>query len=198
MCSVIRRKFSIGLIVLCAISATAQTAKPKLRVAADGLPSGHATPEGVAADLAKAFINHDVELFRSTCIRVFSKGKSGPKYSRFLAEKEDEIKHEAAQKQPSPGGPKCIMKIFAARHLSRNGPASTGYAFFGFQDIMFVDVGVGLYNGERYLTRTMVIQDEDGKWYVHPCPSCDPLLSFGLNEETASTQDFTAVYDIEK
>ena len=31
-----------------------QTAKPKLKVAADGLPGGHDTPEGVACDLARS------------------------------------------------------------------------------------------------------------------------------------------------
>jgi hypothetical protein len=46
--------------------------------------------------------------------------------------------------------------VFAARHLSKNGPASYGYAGFGFQDIMFVDVGVFLYSGERSMMRTLV------------------------------------------
>ena len=31
--------------------------KPKLKVVADGFPAGHATPEGVACDLARAFID---------------------------------------------------------------------------------------------------------------------------------------------
>ena len=88
--------------------------------------------------------------------------------------------------------------MFAARHLSKNGPASYGYSAFGFQDIMFVDVGVFLYNGERSLMRTLVIKDRDGKWYVHPDPSASPLLSDGLNEEKASVLDFTDAYELER
>jgi hypothetical protein len=87
--------------------------------------------------------------------------------------------------------------VFASRHLTKTGPVSYGYAAYGFQDIMFVDVGVYLYNGERSMMRTMVIKDRDSKWYVHPDPSASPLLSEGLNEEKASVLDLTDVYEIE-
>jgi hypothetical protein len=45
-------------------------------------------------------------------------------------------------------------------------PACYGYASFDFRDIMFVDVGVLLQNGQRSLNRTMVIKDKNGKWYA--------------------------------
>jgi hypothetical protein len=48
------------------VAAGRQTAKPKLRVAADGFPSGHDTPAGAACDLARSFINRDDKLFSST------------------------------------------------------------------------------------------------------------------------------------
>jgi hypothetical protein len=108
------------------------------------------------------------------------------------------IREEAARKQPSPGGPKAIGKVFAARHLRLDGPSSYGYAAFGFEDVAFVDVGMYLYDGHRALTRTLVIKDRDGKWYTHPAPSVSPLLSMGLNEESASTQDFSEAYNIQK
>jgi hypothetical protein len=44
----------------------------------------------------------------------------------------------------------------------------------------------------------MVIKDTDNKWYVHPAPHMDPLLSAGLNNESASRQDFSEAYDIQK
>jgi hypothetical protein len=43
---------------------------------------------------------------------------------------------------PSPRGPKSIGKLFAAHYFSKFGPASYGYAGFGFPDVMFVDVGI--------------------------------------------------------
>jgi hypothetical protein len=175
-----------------------QTTKPKLRVAADGFPSGHDTPEGVAADLARAFMRRDVALFSSTCIRLYAGGDGPAQYAEFLRTTSESIRLEAAKKEPSPNGPKAIGKVYAARHFSKDGPASYGYATFHFQDVMFVDVGVYLQNGARALNRTMVIKDKDGKWYVHPMPDASPLLSMGLNDESASTQDFSEVYDVQK
>jgi hypothetical protein len=108
------------------------------------------------------------------------------------------IKAEAAKKEPSPQGPKSIGKVFAARHLSKSGPVSYGNAAFGFEDIMFVDIGVYLQSGERAMNRTLVIKDRDGRWYVHPDPSASPLLSEGLKEEKPSVLDLTDVYKLEE
>jgi len=174
-----------------------QSTKPKLRVASDGLPSGHDTPEGVACDLARSFINRDEKLFSSTSIRLYGGGNGRKDYAKFLQDTTQSIEAEAAKKEPSPQGSKSIGKVFAARHLSKSGPVSYGYATNGFKDIMFVDVGVYLYNGERALNRTLVVKDRDGKWYVHPDPLVDPLLSDGLNEEKASVLDLTDVYELE-
>lgn len=197
-------RFPLKIILVCFIPAlffgasARQGTKPKLRVAADGFPSGHDTPEGVACDLARSFINHDPKLFSSTTLRLYADGTGPEAYKTFLQGVIQSMKEEAARRVPSPQGPKSIGKVFAARHLSMSGPASFGYAVFGFEDIMFVDVGVYLQNGERRMNRTLVIQDKDGKWYVHPAPSVSPLLSEGLNQESASVQDFTDVYEIER
>jgi hypothetical protein len=174
-----------------------QVAKPKLEVAADGLPSGHNTPEGAACDLARAFINRDARLFSSAAIRLYAGGSGPEAYAQFLQETIQSIKAEAAKKEPSPQGPRSIGKVFAARHLTKSGPVSYGYAVFGFEDIMFVDIGVYLRNGQRVMNRTLVIKDRDGKWYVHPNPSASPLLSDGLNEEKPSVEDLTDAYQLE-
>lgn len=200
------KRLSAPLVVLtflfCGLAAAGahaqQSSKPKLRVAVDGFPAGHDTPEGVATDLARAFINRDAALFSSTSVRLHGSGAGRASYARFLHDRVEDIKQEAAKKEPSPFGPKTIGKVFAARRLTRNGPASYGYAAFGFQDVMFVDVGVYLQNGETALNRTLVIKDRDGKWYVHPDPRSDPLLSQGLNDEKPSVQDFSEVYEIQK
>lgn len=192
----------IGASLPCALAlgraSAKQSAKPKLRIATDGFPEGHDTPEGVAADLARAFINRDAALFSSTCVRVHGGGTGRESYIKFLHERVEDIKQEATKKVPSPFGPKAIGKVFAARRLTKDGPASFGYAAFEFQDVMFVDVGVYLQNGETALNRTLVVKDRDGKWYVHPDPRSDPLLSEGLNDEKPSEKDFSQAYDIQK
>jgi len=169
--------------------------KTKIKVAADGFPSGHDTPEGIACDLARAFIKRDTTLFTNTCVRLY-----GPAdYAEFLANTVAGMKAEAAKKEPSPRGPKSIGKVFRARYLSKNGPASYGYATFSFEDVMFVDVGVFLHNGERSLNRTLVIKDRDRKWYAHPLPTAGSgLLGAGLNDESTSQKDFSEAYDVQK
>jgi len=175
-----------------------QPAKPKIIITADGLPSGHDTPEAAACDLARAFIKHDAELFTKTCIRLYADGKGPAEYATFLKSTADSIKEEAARTEGEPRGPKVVGKVFAARHLSKSGPASYGYASFGFQDVMFVDVGVLLQDDKRTINRTMVIKDKDGKWYVHPMPSVSPMLCEGLNDEAPSKLDFTEAYELQK
>jgi hypothetical protein len=181
-----------------AIQAADQPAKPAIKVSVDGLPSGHDTPEGAACDLARAFIKHDSLLFTNTCIRLYAGGKGPAEYAAFLKATVDSMKKEGERQEGDPRGPKSIGKVFAARHLSKGGPSSYGYASFGFKDIMFVDVGVLLHGDKRVLNRTMVIKDKDGKWYVHPMPGVSPLLSEGLNDEDASKLDFTEAYEIQE
>jgi hypothetical protein len=177
----------------------AEDAKPKIKVAADGFPAGHDTPEGVACDLARAFIKRDTTLFTNTCIKLYAGGKGPEDYAKFLQSTVESMKKEAAKKEPSPRGPKSIGKVFAARHLSKSGPASYGYASFDFQDIMFVDVGVFLHDGKQSLNRTLVIKERDGKWYAHPLPTAGSgLLGDGLNDESASEKDFSGAYEVQK
>lgn len=168
--------------------------KPPITVAADGFPAGQDTPEGAAADLARAFIGKDPLAFKNICIRLYSEGESRKNYEAFLEKVVSGITSEKALAAPSPKSPKAIGKIFASRRLTNNGAASYGHASFGFQDIAFVDVAVELHNGQSFLNRTLVIKDRDDKWYAHPAPQVSPLLAFGLNEETPSRTDFSEAY----
>lgn len=172
--------------------------KPKLKVAPDGFPSGRGTPEGAASDLARALIKHDVVLFTNSCIRPYASGKAGADYAAFLQSTIATIRAEAAKKKSNHDSPKAIGKVFAARHLTATVPASYGRASFGFQDLMFVDVGIFLNSGGHALARTLVIKDRDGKWYAHPSPDVSPSLCLGLNRESASKQDFSQWYEVQK
>lgn len=174
-----------------------KSAKPRLKLVADGFPAGHDSPEGVACDLVRAFIQRDASLFTNTCVRLYGGGKGPAAYAEFLLATEQSIRAEA-ERTESPRGPKSIGKVYAARALTQGGPASYGYAAFGFQEVKFVDVGVHLHDGNRTLNRTMVIKDRDGKWYVHPHPVASPLLSQGLNEESPSEGDVSDGYQVEK
>ena len=175
-----------------------QAQKPRLKVGADGFPSGHDTPEGAASDVVRALITRNEKLFSGTCVRLYAGGNGPAAYAQFLKDTIQNIKQETTRKVASPSGPKSIGKLFAARHLSKSGPASYASAAFGFQDVMFVDVGIFLHSGERSMMRTLFIKDKDGKWYVHPDPAASPLLSDGLNEEKASEADFTDAYEVER
>jgi hypothetical protein len=192
------RSLPVLALALTSLSLCASSAKKPVRtVAADGLPEGRSTPEGAACDLARAFMQHDSALFRRIVIPPHG-GKSGTEYAAFLDSVEASMRDEAARNEPSPGRPRRIVRLFAARHLSRDGPASYGYAAFGYKDVMFVDVIVLLQDWSALQNRTLVIQDRDGKWWVHPLPSIQPLLSAGLNEESPSTLEFTEAYRIER
>src|SRR5580692_5359762 len=105
----------------------AQDTKPEIKVAKDGYPTGQSTPEGAACDLARAFINHDVSKFKNICLPPYGGGDGRKQYESFLKKTADSIRVEAKKSTPSPTGPKSIGKVFAARHLSKNGPASYGY-----------------------------------------------------------------------
>lgn len=178
------------------VAVGASAAKPKLKVAPDGFPAGQSMPEGAAADLARAFIKQNASSFRAVCIRPYGGGQARAEYVQYL----DGVSSHLSQQKGAPAqdDPSGITKVFAARHLSKQGSASYGHASFDFQDVMFVDVEVALRNGKRHLRRTMVIKDRDGKWYVHPVPDVSPLLSDGVYDESPSVQLFSDVYDVEK
>jgi hypothetical protein len=181
----------IALTVLVLAVTISFAAPPVVKLAPDGFPTGQQAPEGVATDLARAFIHRDVQLFRSICVRPYSDGESRSRYINFLDGTAGSLRQEAVTGKVSPDNPIGVTKVFAARHLSRSGPASYGYASFGFQDVMFVDVEVLLNDGGRYTKRTLVIKDRDGKWYVHPAPDISPLLADGLDGESASVRVFS-------
>jgi hypothetical protein len=100
----------ILLTVFAGASAAKQSPKPKLKVATDGFPSGHDTPEGAACDLARAFINRDEKLFSAISIPPYGGGKGRDAYAKFLRETIEGIKGEAAKKGPSLTGRKASEK----------------------------------------------------------------------------------------
>ena len=181
----------------CRAADPAPPSKPKIKVAADGFPAGHATPEGTACDLARAFITTDAALFTTTCLPAYGDPTLQNSYKDFLhGVIESFLKLKALKLDPAPDNPKSIAKVFAARHLSRDGLADRAREAFGFQDVAFVDVDAVLNNGEHAVNRTLVVKDKDGQWYAHPTPELSPQLSDGLDDESPSTQGLTDVYDL--
>jgi len=170
--------------------------KPLLVITKDGYPAGHSSPEGAACDLARAFINCDAELFRSTCLTSFGGGVNGKKYQSFLNQTAAAIKAQKKKSPQSRQGPKSIEKVYAVRRLSKGGPESYAQATLNFKSVRFVDVVVQLRSGDLTSIRTMVLQDATGKWLVHPIPSLSPILSMGLNEEPDSKIEIGAAYTL--
>ena len=147
----------------------------------------YATPEGAACDFARAFISRDTVKFEAVTLQPFGGGESRSQYEAFLKDTKTAISEES--RRPADRGPREIAKVFAARALSRSGPASYAYAAFNFADVKFVDVVVELHGGGTSTNRTLVVKDSAGRWLVDPAPGIHPMLSAGLNEETASTVD---------
>jgi hypothetical protein len=180
--------FLAALLISSLIAVSAS--KSNLRVGTDGFPTGQSAPEGAATDLARAFMTDDADWLRRVCLRPYGAGQSLAEYTKYLDGVSAHLSR--ARLTPTPDDPQKILKVFAARRLSKNGPASYGYAMFEFQDLMFVDVEVLLRSGATHLKRTLVIKDRDGKWYAHPMPDVSPLLCDGLYNESASVQLATA------
>jgi hypothetical protein len=186
-------RYIAGSLLLFLMLSIVATSALKSSVSADGFPTGQVTPEGVASDLARAFANGDAALFQKICIPPYGSGPSRAEYIHDLDGVSQHLRNEGLG--PSPDDPRKILRVFAARHLSKNGPASYGYATFDFQDLMFVDVEVELRSGPKHRKRTLVINDHDGRWYAHPMPDVSPLLSVGLYHESASTRLYTDPHD---
>ena len=158
----------------------------------DSWPRGSATPEGVACDLARSFINTDLELLKSTVMTPLGRGESAEEYGQFLRGMAGTIVAESEQEEHPAEWPKRINRVFAARDFSKNGPASYGYAAWNLKGVMFVDVEVELFSGDLFIHRTQVLQLSSGRWAVMPDPQAYPLLSDGLHSESASEVTYQA------
>lgn len=150
-------------------------------------PSGQDSPEGVACDMAQAFINADkilwLKINNPTLTRPNTKAND---FVENISKQMEEMAQIDIKDRP---GPKEILRVYKARHLSMNGPASYGYAVFNFEDVMFVDVVALNSDGTEFLNRTLVVKDKS-KWYVVPRPDLVSLLSWGLNSESESIDLF--------
>jgi len=135
------RLATISMVLILASSGTADAKndKPKIAVAPDGFPTGLDTPEGAASDLERAYINHDSNLFANVCIGLYVNHTGPALYDKFMRETIARLDRESSSKTNRPKDAKAIAKVFAARHFSRNGPASYGYAGFDFLDVQFVN-----------------------------------------------------------
>jgi hypothetical protein len=180
--------FFISIVVVCA--------KPSLSLENDKLPGGHSTPEGVAADLSRAYITCSDKLLLTTSVAPFGGALDQKKYKSYI---DQQIKLIAkAANKPGQNLPQIIAKVFAARRFPGSQDIVKKYASFGFKDIKFVDIGLILRNGHRSLERTLVIEKSDGKWYADPAPQLISGMSDILNVQPKSTIDFSKVYSISK
>ncbi len=149
-------------------------------------PSGQNSPEGVACDMARAFINADKALWLRINNQALMNNSEARDFVENISKQMEEMAKIDIKDRP---GPKEILRVYKARHLSMNGPASYGYAVYNFEDVMFVDVVALHSDGAEFLNRTLVVKDKS-KWYVAPRPDLFELLSVGLNSESKSIDLF--------
>jgi hypothetical protein len=91
------RRIVTLIVLLVASLVGSSAAKPRLRVAADGFPTGRATPEGAASDLARAFMAQDAIGFRNICIRPYGGGQARAEYTQYLNGVSDHLKQNEAK-----------------------------------------------------------------------------------------------------
>jgi len=147
---------------------------------AAGLPSGSSSPEGIACDMATAFINADKELWNKVVLKL-----ENSEYKNFIDEISKEMDIQANLPKHERIGPKLIGIVFTVGKLSKNGPNSYAYAAKNLDQIGFVDIGVLNHDGTQSMNRTFVAKKES-TWYALPRPDLFPLLTVGLNAEPAT------------
>jgi hypothetical protein len=159
---------------------------PAVGIAPDGFPTGSSTPEGAACDLARAFIQFDAAMFKATC---YTPRGGAAEYSAFLNETSSQMSQlKAMPENERPNGPTTIARVYKARHFSKSGNASAGYAMFDLHGVQFVDVFTAERAGNEFECRTLVFQLPDGTWRVMPRPDLMPMVCKGLMEEPRSTE----------
>ncbi|MCU1285170.1 MAG: hypothetical protein JWO13_1520 [Acidobacteriales bacterium] len=87
------------IILLASITAPDSMAKP---VMGDGFPTGQETPEGVASDFARAFIQQDDALYRRLCIPSLGAAKVRSEYLKFFDGTSQALRLAKKDNKPSP------------------------------------------------------------------------------------------------
>jgi len=149
------------------------------------LPTGQKTPEGVACDAVRAYINRDSKAWLATLVRPIYGDEGNKQYADFkkqMADGADKAKEDKPFKPPR------IVKCHKARQFSMNGPGSAAYAMDLFTGNMFVDVIIETAPGQTQRLRYHILKDKNEKWYFEPRPDLCPLFSMGLNKESDSTE----------
>jgi len=162
------------------------------QIAKDGFPTGQSTPEGAASDMARALMTNNVVLLKASTLETFGTGRTQKIYESSMEKMVEGTEKEKAGESKNPKLPQKFDKVYQARDLRRKGPTSYAKTAFGYEDVKFVDMVTILRDGSKLTNRTLVVLKEDGKWYVHPFPTIDPLLSSGLNSETPSQIEFNS------
>ena len=177
----------IAIVFLC----SAVYAQTKYEIDSDGFPAGQNSPEGVACDAIRAYINSDHELWLSVLLpsRMYGdkRNPGGEENIRQYEEFKTMMVEKKKQNAKDPNFPKMkIVEVYKARNFSANGPSSLAYALLEMHGNMFVDVLVDTGGVNIQLVRSHVMQDKNKIWYFEPRPDLMPFFASGLNEESAS------------
>jgi hypothetical protein len=146
-------------------------------IAEDGYPTGRSTPEGTAADLTRAFIENDFELFLSVAAEPFGEGESLECYQTYYEGMEPRVKVPFLDR---------IVEMYESRPLRNPVAPQLAEALLGATDIRFCDVVFARLTGAEMLQRTLLVQMPDGEWRAIIKPDCFPDLFEGLFDETDS------------
>ena len=184
----------VGLSLLVAKFCSAD--EPPLPVNATiGFPTGTATPEGVAADLVRAFINRDPRLFNNAREIRLCEGSDDPGryYAAFLERASFATGSKTFNIHTLPNPLKRISKVFVARSFGPHDKDAKAYsdlnlrlAFLDAQK--FVDVVAVDSDGTEFLHRTIVVKQIGGAWFAVPPLSERHWTGENLREYSPSTE----------
>lgn len=161
---------------------------------ADACPSGIATPEGVAADMVRAFIDRDSKVFNNSRYIRMCEGRDNPAkyYAAFLENASFANGSEVFNIDDLPNPLQRISKVFSARSVAPPDEASKAtwqqsLAFMSLEDRMFVDVVAVDSTGTEFVHRTVVEKHVGGAWFAVPPLSTPHWHSETLKAYSPST-----------
>lgn len=157
---------------------------PAIPSAPEAIPTGHSTPEGVACDAVKAYIDANGANWLATLVRPIY-GENDAEYEAFKSMMVDRA--EAHRQDPAYIQPRFV-RVCRAREFSTDGPRSAAFATHGFTGNMFVDIYIEVPNSGFQRLRYHVLKDRDERWYFDPRPDLNMLYSSGINEEAQSEE----------
>ena len=163
----------------------------------DECPSGIATPEGVAADMVRAFIDRDSRLFNNARHKRMCEGRDNPAkyFAAFLENASFAHNSKMFNIDTLPNPLKRISTVYVTRSMApQDADAEAAWKqslrFDSKDDRMFVDVVAVDSDGTAFAHRIVVEKHVGGAWFAVPPLSTPHWHSEALKAYSPSSDVF--------